>query len=75
MDISIDTTIEELLEYLPESEPYLTDLGIRCIKCGAPVWDTLQESAERVQITEDQLSQIISHLKKMDDAHGAGQQT
>ena len=69
MDISTETTIEELLANIPGSETFLTDLGIRCIKCGAPVLDTLQESAERVKITEDQLSQIISTLKKMAAEH------
>lgn len=65
MDITPETTIEEVLDEIPSSITYLTELGIRCIKCGAPVWDTLQEGANRIHLTAEQLDGIITNLKSM----------
>jgi len=43
MDITEDTTIEELVKTFPKSVNILMDYGIICIQCGEPVWGILKE--------------------------------
>ncbi len=37
--------IEDLVKQLPESITYLMDNGIRCLRCGEPIWSTLESAA------------------------------
>ena len=43
IDISLDTSIEELVERYPEAVRFLSRCGVRCIRCGEPLWCTLGE--------------------------------
>ena len=36
-------TVEELLDAYPGINSFLMERGIFCIKCGEPVWATLEE--------------------------------
>ncbi len=36
-------TVEELLDVYPGINSFLMERGIFCIKCGEPVWATLEE--------------------------------
>jgi hypothetical protein len=41
--VTLDTQIEDLVRDFPESVGFLTRRGIRCIRCGEPLWCTLGE--------------------------------
>jgi methionine synthase II (cobalamin-independent) len=41
--INLDTQIEDLATAYPESVKFLIRSGVRCIRCGEPVWGTLGE--------------------------------
>lgn len=41
--VTLDTRIEELVQAYPASVGFLTRKGIRCIRCGEPLWCTLGE--------------------------------
>ena len=41
--VSLDIQIEELVETFPEAVRFLTRRGVRCIRCGEPVWGILGE--------------------------------
>jgi methionine synthase II (cobalamin-independent) len=41
--ITADIEIEDLIVSYPESVRFLTKRGIRCIRCGEPIWGTLRE--------------------------------
>ena len=43
--INKDITIEDLTSLVPESVKYLMDEGIRCIRCGDPIWGPLESAA------------------------------
>lgn len=41
--ITLDTTIEELVEQFPEAVGFLTQRNVRCMRCGEPLWGILRE--------------------------------
>lgn len=67
MNISKDITIEELVEGLPESIRYLADEGIRCIRCGEPIWGTLEEAAKEKGFDNTKIESFVSDLQAMAD--------
>jgi hypothetical protein len=66
--ISKDIEIEDLVRILPESVSYLRENGIRCLRCGEPIWGTLEEAVMEKGFTENDLNKFIddlnSHLNK-----------
>jgi methionine synthase II (cobalamin-independent) len=60
-----NTTIEELVEILPESVSYLMEQGIRCIRCGEPIWDTLENAAREKEFTDEQIDVIVEELNSL----------
>ena len=55
LPISPDIQVEDLAREHPESVGFLTRRGVRCIRCGEPVWGTL-EDLFREDGVEDPLS-------------------
>lgn len=45
MEITKVISIEKLVERTPAAVTYLSRAGIRCIRCGEPIWGTLEEAA------------------------------
>ncbi len=66
--ISKDIEIEDLVRILPESVSYLRENGIRCLRCGEPIWGTLEEAVLQKGFTDSDLNKFIddlnSHLNK-----------
>jgi hypothetical protein len=66
--ISKDIEIEDLVRILPESVSYLRENGIRCLRCGEPIWGTLEEAVIEKGFTDKDLNKFIddlnSHLHK-----------
>jgi hybrid cluster-associated redox disulfide protein len=54
-------TIEELLENYPGINSYLMEHGIHCIKCGEPVWATLEELIREKRLD---LDKILNELNR-----------
>jgi len=55
-------TIEDLIEDYPKSVKYLADKGIRCIKCGEPIWGTLEEACLEKDFSQESIDVVISEL-------------
>jgi methionine synthase II (cobalamin-independent) len=66
--ISKDTEIEDLIRILPQAVTYLREHGIRCLRCGEPIWGTLEEAVFQKGYNNKDLDKFIeelnSHLKK-----------
>ena len=67
--ITLDIQIEELVFKFPEAVGFLTKRGVRCIRCGEPVWGTLgeflqSEGIEHPQLLVDHLNAFLSRRKK-----------
>ena len=54
--------MEELLEDYPESQQFLEERDIVCVKCGAPVWGTLIENLNKKYITSEEVDKVVDDL-------------
>ena len=63
----IDKTIniEDLVEDYPKSVKYLADKGIRCIKCGEPIWGTLEEACLEKDYTQEFIEKAVKDLNEL----------
>jgi hypothetical protein len=52
--VSLDTQIEDLVQRFPKAVGFLTRKGIRCIRCGEPLWCTLGDLLEEEGIPDSQ---------------------
>ena len=62
--ISRDTGIEELIRLFPGSIQLLAEKGIRCIRCGEPVWGSLGSAATEKNFTEKQIEELVDFINK-----------
>jgi len=58
-------TIEDLTEDYPKSVKYLADKGIRCIKCGEPIWGTLEEACLEKDFTQEAIELVVKELNEL----------
>lgn len=65
MTISKSITIEDLLEQVRGAVSYLSKHGIRCIRCGEPIWGTLEEAAKEKGFAEDDIQRFVDDLNKL----------
>ena len=61
-NISKDIEIEDLVNLLPQSVSYLREKGIRCLRCGEPIWGTLAEAAAEKGFNENDIEQFVKDL-------------
>jgi hypothetical protein len=62
--ISLETSIEELVELFPGAVGFLSRHGVRCIRCGEPLWCSLgellkEEGVENPQAVVDGLNDYL----------------
>ncbi|OGU57479.1 MAG: DUF1858 domain-containing protein [Ignavibacteria bacterium GWF2_33_9] len=63
--ISKDTTIEEMVTDFPPSVKYLMEKGIRCIRCGEPIWGTLESAALEKNFSNDDIDIFVMELNEL----------
>ena len=61
-NITLETTVEELVERYPEAVGFLARHNVRCIRCGEPLWCTLGELFREDGVENPQL--LINQLKR-----------
>jgi hypothetical protein len=57
--------IEDLLGLLPESVSYLMEKGIRCLRCGEPIWGTLEVAAKEKGFEDFEIENFVSDLNNL----------
>ena len=64
--VTVDTRIEDLVNEHPLAVGFLTRQGIRCIRCGEPLWCTLGEllQEEGVEDHQNLINRLNSFLMK-----------
>ncbi len=67
--INPDIEIEELVRGYPELVPVLMARGVICVQCGAPLWGTLTEAAEKMNL--DPL-EIVKELNRQLESPSQG---
>ncbi len=65
MAITKDITIEDLVEDYPFAEEFLRVRGIKCIRCGEPIWGTLEDACKEKNFSDDEIEQIVKELNKI----------
>ncbi len=63
IEISLDTIIEDLVEAEPESVTFLMEKGIRCLRCGEPIWGTLGEAMDEKEFSGEKQARLVEELK------------
>ncbi|MCL4548951.1 MAG: DUF1858 domain-containing protein [Bacteroidetes bacterium] len=63
--ITKEIEIEDLVKQIPESVTYLMDNGIRCLRCGEPIWGTLEAAAKEKGFDELQIEKFVVDLNKL----------
>ncbi|MFP4664674.1 MAG: hypothetical protein ACLFM1_09630 [Bacteroidales bacterium] len=67
MKITKDIQIEELVDNLPDAVSYLADEGIRCLRCGEPIWGTLEEAAKEKAYDDEKIQTFVDELQSLAD--------
>lgn len=65
MKISKDIEIEDLVSILPESVAYLRVEGIRCLRCGEPIWGSLEAAAKEKGFDDKAVERFVTELNKL----------
>jgi len=65
MTITGNITIEELVSGVPGAVEFLSARGIRCIRCGEPIWGTLEEAVKEKGFSESDLEEILKDLNQL----------
>jgi len=60
-----DAYIEEVVRAYPKSVDIFMDFGINAIVCGDVIWGTIKEEAERVELSEEKLKDLLDALNKV----------
>ncbi len=63
--ITKDITIEDLVEDYPFAEEYLRVRGIKCIRCGEPIWGTLETACKEKNFSDEEIEKIVEELNKI----------
>ncbi len=58
-------TIEDLVDDYPKSVKFLSEKGIRCIKCGEPIWGTLEEACLEKGFTPEEIDTVVDELNDL----------
>lgn len=57
--------IEDLVNILPEAVSYLMNKGIRCLRCGEPIWGTLEEASIEKGFEENDINKFVDDLNSL----------
>ncbi len=65
MLITKNTSIEDLIDEVPEAIGYLMNRGIRCLRCGEPTWGTIETAATEKGFTPEDIITIVAELNQL----------
>ena len=63
--ITRDMKIEQLVELKADAIAYLFNKNIRCIRCGEPVWDTIEEAARKKNYSDAEIDELLDDLNRL----------
>ena len=65
MDITKEILIEDLIDQYPFSVEYLRKKGIRCIRCGEPIWGTLGQAAKEKNFSDNDIQHFVDEMNQL----------
>lgn len=63
--ITKEIEIEDLVKLIPEAVVYLMEKGIRCLRCGEPIWGTLENAAKEKGFGEKEIIKFVNDLNNL----------
>lgn len=63
--ITREMTIEDLVEMKEEAVDFLFKRDIRCIRCGEPIWDTIEAAARKKAYSEEAIDRLVDELNTL----------
>lgn len=58
--VTLETSVEDLVRRYPEAVGFLARRGIRCLRCGEPLWSTLGQLFREEGVAEPE--KILAEL-------------
>lgn len=62
-EVSRESIIEDLVNEHPDSITFLMEKGIRCLRCGEPIWGTLGSAMDEKDFPIDRQMEIVQELR------------
>ena len=69
--ITREIEIEDLVNLVPESVTYLSKEGIRCLRCGEPIWGSLESAAKEKGFDDEKITSFVNDLNAMYEKQNA----
>ena len=63
--INKDIEIEDLVRIIPDAVVYLMEKGIRCLRCGEPIWGSLESAAKEKGFSDKEISNFVIELNNI----------
>jgi molybdenum-dependent DNA-binding transcriptional regulator ModE len=63
--ITKDIEIEDLVRIIPNSVVYLMEKGIRCLRCGEPIWGSLENAAKEKGFSDKEIVNFVNDLNNL----------
>ena len=63
--ITKETEIEDLVKLIPNSVVYLMEKGIRCLRCGEPIWGSLESAAKEKGFSDKDIVNFVKDLNSL----------
>ena len=63
--INREIEIEDLLKIIPESVTYLIEKGIRCLRCGEPIWGSLESAAKEKGFNDKEITKFVEEINNL----------
>lgn len=67
LTITKDIEIEDLVNEIPQAVIYLMEKGIRCLRCGEPIWGSLETAAKEKGFDDIALAEFVKDLNELAD--------
>lgn len=61
--VTLEETVEDIVERFPEASAFLLERGVICIRCGEPAWCPLGELIEEKELDGEEIVRALNaHL-------------
>ncbi len=63
--INKEIEIEDLVKIFPKSVVYLMEKGIRCLRCGEPIWGSLESAAKEKGFGDKEITKFVTEINDL----------
>ena len=63
--ITKEIEIEDLIKETPKAVTFLMEKGIRCLRCGEPIWGTLETAAKEKGFNDLEIESFVNNLNNL----------